>query len=78
MMVFSKETFDVISGMEVDIENPLDVLRPAPLVVYYGEKGERLWDIARKYATSVSAIKAVNELNRDVLEDKRLLLISRT
>ena len=45
MMVFSKETFDVISGMEVDIENPLDVLRPAPLVVYYGEKGERLVDI---------------------------------
>ena len=77
IMVFSKETHDVISGVEVDIENPLEPSRCAPLVVYYAEKGERLWDIARKYATSVSAIKTVNDLSRDVLENKQLLLISR-
>lgn len=77
MMIFSKKNFDVISRVEVDVEHPLEQARYAPLVVYYGEKGERLWDIARKYATSVAAIKSINDLSRDVLEDKRLLLIAR-
>ncbi len=78
IMVFSREIHDVISGVEVDIEHPMEPVRSAPLVVYYGEKGERLWDIARKYATSVSAIKSMNDLSRDILEDKQLLLISRS
>ena len=75
--VFLKETHDVISEVALDIDHPLEEKQKAPLIVYYGEKGERLWDIARKYATSVDRIKLVNELHRDVLEDKKLLLISR-
>ena len=67
----------VISEVAIDIDHPLEEKLKAPLIVYYGEKGERLWDIARKYATSVERIKLVNELHRDVLEDKKLLLISR-
>ncbi len=74
--VFSKETVPVISAVEVDLDHPLEQSKEKPLVIYYGEKGERLWDIARKYATSVSAIKSVNDLNRDILEEKQLLLIS--
>lgn len=75
--VFLKETHEVISEVAIDIDHPLEEKLKAPLIVYYGEKGERLWDIARKYATSVERIKLVNELHRDVLEDKKLLLISR-
>ncbi len=77
MMVFSKETVEVIDGVEVDIDHPIEQVKSSPLVVYYGEKGERLWDIAQKYFTSVSAIKSLNELNSDILDDKRLILISR-
>lgn len=76
MSVFSKETVDVVAGVELDIEHPLAPTIAAPLVVYYAEKGERLWDIARKYSTSVAAIKNINDLNKDVLEDKCLLLIA--
>ncbi len=75
--VFSKENHEVISEVSVDVDHPLEYDKHAPLVVYYGEKGERLWDIARKYATSVEAIKGLNELSRDTLEDKKLLLIAR-
>lgn len=76
LMIFSKETHEVIGNVEVDVEHPLEQARHKPLVVYYAEKGERLWDIARKYATTVAAIKSVNDVERDVLEDRRLLLIS--
>ncbi len=76
IMVFSKDTQDVIGNVEVDVEHPLEQSGIRPLVIYYGEKGERLWDIARKYATSVAAIKSINDLNRDVLDARQLLLIS--
>ncbi|MBQ7035272.1 MAG: LysM peptidoglycan-binding domain-containing protein [Clostridia bacterium] len=75
--MFSKDMVDVIGSIEVDIDHPIEKEGPAPLVVYYGEKGERLWDIARKYSTSVSSIKQINDMSRDILEDKKLLLISR-
>lgn len=74
--VFSKETVEVISDVELDVEHPLEQMAEKPLVIYYGEKGERLWDIARKYATSVAAIKSINDFDRDVLDGKQLLLIS--
>ncbi|MBQ8894033.1 MAG: DUF3794 domain-containing protein [Clostridia bacterium] len=76
MMVFSKENIDVVSSMELDVDHPIEAVKNAPLIVYYGDKGERLWDIARKYSTSVAAIKSINELDRDILEEKRLILIS--
>lgn len=76
MTVFTKEELEVIGSIEADTEHPIEQSGIKPLVIYYGEKGERLWDIARKYATSVAAIKSVNDLNRDVLDARRLLLIS--
>ena len=43
-------------------------------VVYFGEKGESLWDIAKDNRTSVEAIKTFNALSADVLEtDTRLI-----
>ena len=77
LMIFSKDVYDVVSQMEVDIDHPVEFTRIPPLVVYYGEKGERLWDIARKYSTSVATLKSINNLSRDVLEDKQLILISK-
>ena len=78
LIVFAKNTFSVISEVSVDIDHPYDRQEGAPLVVYFAEKGEALWDIARKYATSVSAIKSVNAMEQDVINEKKLLLISRT
>lgn len=77
MMLYVKNTFDVVSQVAVDVEHPLESKAGAPLVVYFAEKGERLWDIARKYATSVAVIKKVNAMEQDVLNEKKLLLISR-
>lgn len=76
ILVLSKETQEVISDLSIDTENPLPASRVAPVVVYYGERGERLWDIARKYATSVDKIRDANGLKSDVLLEKKLILIT--
>jgi hypothetical protein len=74
---FSKQTTEVISEFSIDVDHPLEKSTQTPLIVYYGEKGERLWDIARKYATSVAGIKSVNGIETDILDKKQLLLIAR-
>ena len=75
--VFAKQVSDVIQAFELDAEHHLLPPPASSVIVYYAEKGERLWDIARKYATSVAVIQNVNDMNGDVIEDKQMLLISR-
>jgi hypothetical protein len=77
LSVFQRQTVDVIDDFKLDEEHPLETPASSSLVVYFAEKGERLWDIARRYATRVEEIRTVNELKTDFLEEKQLLLICR-
>ncbi len=78
MMILARNQYEVVSGIKTDEEHPYSTGDKSPLVIYFGDKGERLWDIARRYSTSVMAIKEVNGLEADCLDAKKLLLISRS
>lgn len=54
-------------------DNPID--NGSSLFIYYSHKGEKLWDIARKYNTTVNRIMSENELDDDVLLNDKALLI---
>lgn len=45
------------------------------LMVYYAEKGENIWDIAKKYYTSAQMIKEENDIFEDKIDDSCMLLI---
>lgn len=45
------------------------------IVMYYGKKGERVWDIVKKYGASVSAVKERNQLTEDVLSQDKMILV---
>ncbi len=47
----------------------------AVLTVYFAEKGEELWDIARLHNTTVDLILQENNLKKDVLEENSMLMI---
>lgn len=69
---YERKKFSVVSDVEIKGESDFD--SPA-LVVYFADENERLWDIAKTFKTSVELIKKENELTKDVLETKRVLLI---
>ena len=46
------------------------------LVLYYADRGESLWDIAKKYHTSVEIIKRDNTLDDSIVTENKMLLIS--
>ena len=45
------------------------------LTVYYCEGGEKIWDIAKRYSTTVELIKRENGIDGDTVAKKRMLLI---
>ena len=47
---------------------------PAALTLYFPEVGEPLWEIARRYRTTVEAIRAENQLEGERVEEKTVLL----
>lgn len=44
------------------------------ITIYYGSKGERLWDIARERGSSVECIKAANGIAEDELAENKMLI----
>ena len=49
--------------------------KASSLFIYYAVKGEKLWDIARKYKTTVSKIMAENDVSQESIPENKALLI---
>ena len=49
--------------------------KAAALTLYYAEEGEKLWDIARAYCTSVEAIRLENDLTEEAVTASGMMLI---
>lgn len=49
--------------------------RSAALTIFFGRKGESVWDIARQYSTSMEAVMEENALADEILDENRMLMI---
>ncbi len=65
---------NTITYFEEFTDKPLDNTDNA-LVLYYGEKGEKLFDIAHRYKTDVKAVMAENSLEGKTLTRDKMLFI---
>ncbi len=54
---------DVVQDENATLKN----CRQSSIVLYFAETGEKLWDIARRYNSSVEEIKTINSCSDDVL-----------
>lgn len=70
---FSADTYSVIDSVEYGDETP-EMCKG--VILYYADKDETLWDIAKKYRSSVDIIKRDNALDDDVLDKSKMLLIA--
>ncbi len=49
--------------------------KKSSMTVCYGKAGERLWDIAKHYSTTIDAISSVNGITSDRLESDSVMII---
>lgn len=62
---------------DVNIDDNVKIVRDGDyaLKLYYGVKGENVWNIAKKYCTSVNAVIEENSLDSECLSEDGMLLI---
>lgn len=71
--VSKRNTAEILTDISCD-KTPKEK-KCSALTIYFTEDGEILWDIARKYNTTVDAIKAENEIKENSPLNKCMLLI---
>ena len=65
----------VITDLAVDENEPVKKSGDYALKLYFTDENEDLWEIAKKYGTSVSAIMEENEIEEDIISGKGMILI---
>ncbi len=46
-----------------------------PLILYYAQEGEKVWDISKRYNTCIDVLRDENELSDDTLSSDKMLMI---
>ncbi|MBR4727648.1 MAG: DUF3794 domain-containing protein [Clostridia bacterium] len=73
-MIFAQTLCSCVADLTAQTASQEDPT-PAALTIYFSEPGESLWEIARRYRTTVDAIRAENSLDADRITEKTMLLI---
>ncbi len=73
--LYSSSSCKVVTDVSVDDSVKITRDGDYALKLYYGVKDENVWNIAKKYCTSVNAIIEENSLDGDCLKEDGMLLI---
>lgn len=72
--LFSIEELTIVDTIN-EIGESIKQKNSAYLIIYFSDIGESVWDIARKYNTTVERIIDENKLTEDIIKEKIMLLI---
>ncbi|MDD4774591.1 MAG: DUF3794 domain-containing protein [Eubacteriales bacterium] len=76
LLLINRNQEKVVIKAAFDSENRVNADRP-PIILYYPQPGEKLWDIAKMYNTSGDTIAEANNIKTDAVTDRHVLLIPR-
>ena len=65
----------VVVGVNVDETKAAQRDGLAAVTLYFADEGEAIWEIAKRYHTSVSAIVEENDLDSEVMRQGGMILI---
>lgn len=75
LSVYSADRINAVTDIVVDDSARKERDGDYSIKLYFGAENEDVWDIAKRYSTSVSAVMEENELSDDRLEKGGMLLI---
>ena len=74
--MFTQDQTDMVTGVEIN-EAKVKEQAKTSLTVYYPEKNEAVWDIAKRYGVAVEAISTANSIAEETVGERKIILISR-
>jgi hypothetical protein len=69
--MFGESTVNVLTEIEADDE----MINYPALTVYFGKKDETVWNIAKNFSSDIDMIKQENDIQNDVLDSNKILII---
>lgn len=72
--IYCNEEKRMLSGVEILKDSPKKV-SDAALIIYFADEAESIWDIAKKYNTTVDAIRQENEIEGEKTKAGTMLVI---
>lgn len=76
MTITDKKSERIVGEIRLGEAKKSDETRPGVLL-YYPSRGERLWEIAKRYNTTRQAVTAANNLTGDAINGERVIMIPR-
>lgn len=74
-ILLKKQCYNTVTDI-VQSENVTEK-HNSSVTVYFAQKGERLWDIGKRYSTDVDIIKQENNISEDIInEDTKLIIVN--
>lgn len=73
--IFEQSEIGFISSLIPNEAKPIAAPHDCAIKLYYAEKGEQPWDIAKRCHAALSAIMEENDLDSESLDDGRMILI---
>lgn len=67
--------YELITDAFEDENNCCEKKFKSSIILYFADEGEKIWDIARRYNSSVQEIKALNSVSEDILTEPRKFII---
>ncbi len=65
----------MIYEIDINKETPKEYDDSVSLTIYYADVGESIWDIAKRFNTSVSQIMSENEIDSEIISHRKMILI---
>lgn len=74
-MLYETEEMPLMTNVKVLEDHPKTRKNDCTLLLYYADAGENIWEIAKRYSTSVNAILEENALEQEVIPARGMVLI---
>jgi len=74
-VVFENENRNIVRAVIVDAERQKTIKKEAQMIIYYPNKGETLWSIAKRYDSQMSKIMKFNKCESQNISDKKIIII---
>ena len=79
MMVMEECSQNIVSSLSIDENSPTSKEAYAGITLYFPDENENLWDVAKKYSTTIEEIALINKIEPDTVlsENHRLVIPKR-